>query len=91
MIAFSINDKSFTRILQMKPGMSDDEPCFLVSDRGTPVLYSPVPYFGKQLFGALIRVARGEQRPRRVHLDAAVGCAEASTDEQRVRCCAHRR
>lgn len=60
MIAFSINDKSFTRILQMKPGMSDDEPCFLVGDRGTPVLYSQLPYFSKQLFGALIRVAKGE-------------------------------
>lgn len=60
MIAFSINDKSFTRILQMKPGQSDDEPCFLVGDRGTPVLYSQLPYFSKQLFGALIRVAKGE-------------------------------
>lgn len=60
MIAFSINDKSFTRILQMKPGQSDDEPCYLVGDRGTPVLYSQLPYFSKQLFGALIRVAKGE-------------------------------
>lgn len=60
MISFSINEKDFTRILQMKPGYQDDEPCYLVGDRGTPVLFSQVPYFSKQLFGALIRVAKGE-------------------------------
>jgi hypothetical protein len=60
MIAFSINEHGFTRILQMKPGYQDDQSCYLVGDRQTPVLYSQVPYFSKQLFGALIRVAKGE-------------------------------
>lgn len=60
MIAFSISEHGFTRILQMKPGYVDDQPCYMVGDRQTPVMYSQVPYFSKQLFGALIRVAKGE-------------------------------